>query len=172
MMTEFLRDLVQKRVWVWDFLEEVYRPVLQILTLFQTKKMSFFTPVFRPDLQNPYPLLDLASKKLCHHYLDWNTKTNDFLIRTFLFLSYSFGIEKINTFKHSRCNLENHTRFQTKICKVYVIVPVFRPKQSKNPILFFRAAHTYRAYIREYPPLPPPPPPPPPPPYLDNPFLT
>ena len=124
--------------------------------------MSFFTPVFRPDLQNPYQLLDLASKKLCHHYLDWNNKTNDFLIRTFLFLSYSFGIEKINTFKHSRCPLENHTRFQTKMGKVYVIVPVFRPKQRKNPILLFRAAHTYRAYIREYP-LPPP---------LDNPFLT
>ena len=130
------------------------------------QKMSFFTPVFRPDIQNPHQLLDLASKKLCHHYLDWNTKTNDFLIRTFLFLSYSFGIEKINTFKHSRCPLENHTRFQTKMGKVYVIVPVFRPKQRKNPILFFRAAHTYRAYIREYP-LPRPPPP-----YLDNPFLT
>ena len=128
------------------------RPVLQILTLFQTKKMSFFTPVFRPDLQNPYQLLDLASKKLCHHYLDWNNKTNDFLIRTFLFLSYSFGIEKINTFKHSRCPLENHTRFQTKMGKVYVIVPVFRPKQRKT--LFFGAAHTYRAYIRDYP-LPP-----------------
>ena len=98
--------------------------------------MSFFTPFFRPGLQNPYPLLDLASKKLCHHYLDWNTKTNDFLIRTFPFLSYSFGVEKINTFKHSRSPLENHTRFQTKMGKVYVIVPVFRPKQRKNPILW------------------------------------
>ena len=27
----------------------VCRPVLQILTLFQTQKMSFSTPVFRPD---------------------------------------------------------------------------------------------------------------------------
>ena len=27
------------------------------------QKMSFFTPIFRPGLQNPYPLLDLASKK-------------------------------------------------------------------------------------------------------------
>ena len=100
------------------------------------QKMSFFTPIFRPGLQNPYQLLDLASKKLCHHYLDWNTKKNDFLIRTFPFLSYSFEIEKINTFKHSRCPLENHTRFQTKMGKVYVIVPVFRPEQRKNPILW------------------------------------
>ena len=27
------------------------------------QKMSFFTPFFRPGLQNPYPLLDLAPKK-------------------------------------------------------------------------------------------------------------
>ena len=27
------------------------------------QEMSFFTPVFRPDLQNPHQLLDLASKK-------------------------------------------------------------------------------------------------------------
>ena len=35
-------------------------------------------------------------------------------IRIFLYLSYSFGIETINTFIHSRSSLENHTRFQTK----------------------------------------------------------
>ena len=94
------------------------------------QKMSFFTPVFRPDLQSPYQLLDLASKKLCHHYLDWNTKKNDFLIRTFLFLSYSFGVERINTFKHSRCPLENHTRFQTKMDKVYTR---FQTKTAQKP---------------------------------------
>ena len=32
----------------WDFLVRVCRPVLQILTLFQTKKMSFSTPFLRP----------------------------------------------------------------------------------------------------------------------------
>ena len=123
------------------------RPVLQI------QKMSFFTPVFRPDLQNPYQLLDLASKKLCHHYLDWNTKKNDFLIRTFLFLSYLFGIERINTFIHSHSSLENHTRFQTKTDKVYI--PVFRPKQRKNTVLW-GDTYLYSLYIRDYP-LPPPP---------------
>ena len=35
-----------------------------------------------------------------------------------LFPSYSFGIEKINTFT-LRSSLENHTRFQTKMGKVY-----------------------------------------------------
>ena len=39
-------------------------------------------------------------------------------IRTFLFLSYSFEIETINTFILSRGPVENHTRFQTKIGKV------------------------------------------------------
>ena len=37
----------------------------------------------------------------------------------FLFRSYSFGIETINTFIRSRSSLENLTRFQTKIGKVY-----------------------------------------------------
>ena len=40
------------------------------------QKMSFSTPVIRPDPQNPYPFSDLAFRqKLCHHtpghhYLD------------------------------------------------------------------------------------------------------
>ena len=35
------------------------------------QKMSFSTPVFRPDLQNPYPFSDLAFRqKLCRHNLD------------------------------------------------------------------------------------------------------
>ena len=34
--------------YTWELLVEVCRPVLQILTLFQAKKVSFFTPVFRP----------------------------------------------------------------------------------------------------------------------------
>ena len=35
----------------WEFLVGVCRPVLQILTLFQTKKMQCSTPVFRPGLK-------------------------------------------------------------------------------------------------------------------------
>ena len=37
-------------VYSWKFLVEVCHSVLQILTLFQTKKMSFSTPFFRPSL--------------------------------------------------------------------------------------------------------------------------
>ena len=46
----------------------VYCPVLQILTLFQTKKCHFLDP-----------FSDLASKKLCHHYLDQNSNKKRFL---------------------------------------------------------------------------------------------
>ena len=54
----------------------------------------------------------------------------------FLFL-YSFGIETINTFIHSRSSLENHTRFQTKTA------------QKRYPLE--RHIPNYVAYKREYP---------------------
>ena len=39
---------------------------------FSDQKMYFSTLVFRLDLENPYPFLDLAFRqKLCSHYLDW-----------------------------------------------------------------------------------------------------
>ena len=68
---------------------------------------------------------------------------NPLKIRTFLFLSYSFGIETINTFVHSRSrSLENHTRFQTNMPqKPYADgaahtpppPPPFGPNCSLNP---------------------------------------
>ena len=59
-------------------------------------------------------------------------------------MSISFS-ETINAFIRSGSCLPNYTRFQTKIGKVYT-----RPKRPQNP-----TAHTYMAYIREYPPPPP-----------------
>ena len=56
--------------------------------------------------------------------------SNPFRIRTFLFFSYSFGIETINTFIHFRSSPENHTRFQTKTGKVYTR---FQTKTAQNP---------------------------------------
>ena len=61
--------------------------------------------------------------------------SNPFRIPIFLFLSYSYGIETINTLIHSRSSLENHTSFQTKT--------------AQKP-LPHGAAHTYIAYLREY----------------------
>ena len=74
--------------------------------------------------------------------------SNPFRVCIFLFLSYSFGIETINMFIHSRSSFENHTRFQTKMGKVY------NPFSDQNSAktLPDGAAHTYIAYTREYPP--------------------
>ena len=55
--------------------------------------------------------------------------SNAFWIRIFLLRSYSCGIETINTFIHSRSSLKTHTRFQTKMGKVYTCS---RPKTTKN----------------------------------------
>ena len=59
-----------------------------------------------------------------------NNYSNPFRIRIFLFLSYSSGIETISTFIHSRSSLENRTRFQTKMGKVF---SRFQTKTRKNP---------------------------------------
>ena len=48
----------------------------------------------------------------------------------FLFLSYSFGIELINTFIHSSSSLENHIRFQTIMGKVNTR---FQTKTAQKP---------------------------------------
>ena len=56
--------------------------------------------------------------------------SNPFRIRIFLFLSYSFGIETINTFIHSVApsNTIPDSRPKWAKCK-----PVFGPKRRKNP---------------------------------------
>ena len=60
-----------------------------------------------------------------------------------LFLYYSFGVEKTNTFIRSRGSLENDTRGQN-------LYPFSDQNSSKT--IPFGAAHTYIAYIGEYPP--------------------
>ena len=50
-----------------------------------------------------------------------------------LFLSYSLEIETTNTFMPLPYSLENHTRIQTKMGKVY---SPFTPKRRKNHTLW------------------------------------
>ena len=92
-------------------------------TRIQTKPPKSI-PVFRPGLwaETLLSLLRLERKQ--------KNSSNPFRIRIFLFLSYSFGIETINTFIHSRSSLENHTRFQTKMGKVYAR---FQNKTAQKP---------------------------------------
>ena len=116
----------------------VSRPVLQILTRFQTKKCFFSASDFRFHIY--LSLLRLERKQ--------TNSSNPFRIRIFLFLSYSFRIETINTFIHSCSSLENHTPFQTKMGKVYTHFQTKTVKKSYP----MGGAHNYIAYIREYPP--------------------
>ena len=67
--------------------------------------------------------------------------------QVFLFLSYSFGVEKTNTFIRSRGSPENHTRLQTIMVKIYTH---FQTKTAQKTILY-GAAHTYIADLGEYP---------------------
>ena len=83
-------------------------------------------------------LVRLESKKT--HF------SNPFRIHIFLFHSYLFGIETINTFTRPRSSLENHTRFQTKMGKVCTHVQT-KTAQKNLP----KAAHTYVAYLKKYP---------------------
>ena len=103
----------------WGFLGRGVPPGSPNLDPITDQQQSFSKPIFRPDLQNPHLFSDLGFRqKLCHNYLDKSAKkiaSNAFHIRIFLFLSYSFGIETINTFKGFLSFLENHTRFQTKM---------------------------------------------------------
>ena len=70
---------------------------------------------------------------------------NPLRIRIFLFLSYSFGIETINTFIHSRRSLENQTWFQINMGKSYTR---FKTKKPQKP---------YADGVAHFPsPLPPP----------------
>ena len=62
-----------------------------------------------------------------------------------------FGVEKTNTFIRSRGSLESHTRFKTIMVKIYTR---FQTKTARKPYPFW-AAHTYIAYLGEYPPPPP-----------------
>ena len=86
----------------------------------QTKKCHFHTrfhtfqtsllksiPVFRPGIRrNYFIIIKIRTPKKDF----WNPFRN----RILFFLSDSFGIERTNTFIHSRGSFENHTLFQTE----------------------------------------------------------
>ena len=74
-------------------------------TRFQTRPLKSM-PVFRTGLyaEIMLSLLRLERKQ--------KISSNPFQIRILLFLSYSFGIETMNTFIHSRSSFKHHTWFQ------------------------------------------------------------
>ena len=135
----------------WEFLVGCVVRFFKSWPNFRPKNVIFHTRcqtrtlksilVFRPGLKADImlSLLRLERKQ--------TNSSKSFRIRIFLFLSYSFEIETINTFIHSRSSLENHKP---------------NPDQNEQSVYPFSdqngartlpdgAAHTYIAYIREYP---------------------
>ena len=100
-----------------------------------------------PGSRNPDPISDKKRINLPHPFSDlgfWQklllsllilerkqkNSSKTFRIRIFLFFSYSSGIERINAFIHSWQPLKNHTRFQTKMGKVF---SRFQTKTAQKP---------------------------------------
>ena len=81
--------------------------------------------VFRHGLQ-----AEIMSLSLLRLERKQKNSSNRFRIGIFLFLSYSFAIETMNTFIHSRNSLKNYIRFQTKMGKVFIR---FQTKTAQKP---------------------------------------
>ena len=95
-------------------------------TRFQTRPLKSM-PVFRTGLyaEIMLSLLRLQRKQ--------KISSNPFQIRILLFLSYSFGIETMNTFIHSRSSFKNHTWFQ--MGKVFTC---FQTEMAQKPYPMMR----------------------------------
>ena len=110
---------------------QVCRPVLHILTLFETKKMSLFTPVFRPDLQKSILVFrpgfeEIMSSLLGLEQQQKKISKNPFRICIFFFLSQSFGTELVQSGQFTRKPYRDSRPKQGKS------IPVFRPKRRKT----------------------------------------
>ena len=98
-------------------------------TRFQTWLIKFI-PVFRLDIY-VYKGLNYATTALVRTpTTDLLKLSSNDLFWLFLFRSYSFEFEKTNMFIRSRGSLENHTRFQTIMVKIYTR---FQTKTAQNP---------------------------------------
>ena len=118
----------------WEFLVGVCRPVLQILTLFQTKKYHFPHPFSDPEVVTKRNITCLHKTEIMSSSVRLKLQQKkshfEFMLH---FLSYSFGIETTNTLINNRSSFVNDTRFQTKTA------------QKPHPL---GVADTYMAYIR------------------------
>ena len=78
--------------------------------------------------------------------------SNAFRIRIFLFRSFSFRIDTINTLIRSRSSLENHTRFQRKIYTCFRTEKVHKPYPLGRhiPIWLFHLPHPPGYFLRYF----------------------
>ena len=112
-------------------------------TRLQTRSLKSI-PVFRLGLKAVIMWLSLLRLERKQ-----NSSSNPFRFRIFLCLSYSIGMETINfSYVYVHISLKTHTRFQTKMGTVYTR---FQTKTGQKPYPIDGAAHTYIAYLRDYP---------------------
>ena len=120
-------------------------PVLNILTLFQTKNVIFRTrfqtwplksiPVFRPGGGHKTQHKHGHETEIMSSLLRLNVQQKDFLKSisnshiTLSFL-FSWNSETTNTSIHHRSSFVNHNRFQTKVSNVYTR---FQTKTEQKP---------------------------------------
>ena len=143
----------QSRGYSWEFLVGVCHLFPQISTLLQTKKCNFSQPFLdqTSKIHARFQTWALGIKYVIFTYI--RSQTNKFfkfiwnLHIQFLFLSYSFGMEAIN---FSYIPVVPSKTIPDSRLKWAKCIPVFRPKRCKTPP--DGAAHTYMAFIREYPP--------------------
>ena len=120
------------------------QPVLQILTLLQTKTCNF-PHLFSDQTSKIYTRFQTwpLGRNYALHYLDrkQNNSSNSFRMRIFLFLTYSFGIKTINTcsckYVHALPKFPSKTIPDSRpyFAKCTTL---FRPKRRKKPYLMGR----------------------------------
>ena len=102
------------------------------------KKMYFFIPLFRPGLWNPHPFSDLASNKIISSLLWLEQEQKRFHVLMYLFLSTPVELKRWTRSCTPTSSLENHTRFQTRMGKVYTR---FQTKTAQEPYPLGRHIH-------------------------------
>ena len=98
----------------WEFLVGACRPVLQILTPFQTKICHFLHP-FSELASKIHTRFQTSILEIIVSLLRLKDQQRYFLKAILNSCIFSFGIETTNIYIHALPYLENHTRFQTKM---------------------------------------------------------
>ena len=109
----------------WEFMVGVCRPVLQLLTLFQIKKINFQTRFQTWRWSQNAALHVYINQKSCHH-VRLIPQQNDFE-----FAYYSFFLIYLELIHTGRSSFVNHTQSQTKMGKIYTR---FQIKTAQKPV--------------------------------------
>ena len=117
-------------VWInFSFLVGVCRPLLQILTLFQTKKLSYPTPFFRPGVSRNYVAIT------------WIRTPTKRVLKTHL--EFAYYDKYVHTFPRKPYPNSDQDRQS--------LYPFSDPENGAKT-LPFGTGHTHKINIREYPP--------------------